>query len=56
MCSAPGERLVGDITYLRTGEGGLYLATMIDLATRMIVGWLRATFTTTGSTKSFVAE
>ena len=37
--SAPGERLVGDITYLRTGEGWLYLATVIDLATRMVVGW-----------------
>lgn len=37
--SAPGERFVGDITYLRTGEGWLYLATVIDLATRMVVGW-----------------
>ena len=36
---APGERLVGDITYLRTGQGWLYLATVIDLATRMVVGW-----------------
>ena len=36
---APGERLVGDVTYLRTGEGWLYLATVIDLATRMVVGW-----------------
>jgi putative transposase len=36
---APGERLVGDITYLKTGEGWLYLATVIDLATRMVVGW-----------------
>jgi putative transposase len=35
----PGQRLVGDITYLRTGEGGLYLATVIDLVTRMVVGW-----------------
>jgi putative transposase len=35
----PGERLVGDITYLRTGEGWLYLATVIDLATRMVIGW-----------------
>lgn len=35
----PGTRLVGDITYLRTGEGWLYLATVIDLATRMVVGW-----------------
>jgi len=37
--SAPGTRPVGDITYLRTGEGWLYLATVIDLATRMVVGW-----------------
>jgi putative transposase len=36
---APGQRLVGDITYLQTGEGWLYLATVIDLATRMVVGW-----------------
>jgi transposase InsO family protein len=35
----PGQRLVSDITYLRTGEGWLYLATVIDLATRMVVGW-----------------
>ena len=36
---APGQRLVGDITYLRTDQGWLYLATVIDLATRMVVGW-----------------
>jgi len=35
----PGTKLVGDITYLATGEGWLYLATVIDLATRMVVGW-----------------
>jgi transposase InsO family protein len=34
--------LVGDITYLRTGEGWLYLATVIDLTTRMVVGWAMA--------------
>ena len=39
---APGQRLVGDITYLRTGEGWLYLATVIDLCTRMVVGWQMA--------------
>jgi putative transposase len=37
--AAPGTRLVGDITYLKTGEGWLYLATVIDLATRMVTGW-----------------
>jgi putative transposase len=41
--SAPGDRLVGDITYLKTGEGWLYLATVIDLATRMVIGWQLAT-------------
>jgi transposase InsO family protein len=37
--TTPGTRLVGDITYLRTGEGWPYLATVIDLATRMVTGW-----------------
>ena len=35
----PTYKLVGDITYLRTGEGWLYPATVIDLNTRMVVGW-----------------
>lgn len=38
----PGLKLVGDITYLRTDQGWLYLATVIDLATRMVVGWQMA--------------
>jgi putative transposase len=36
---APGRVTVGDITYLKTGEGWLYLATVIDLHTRMVIGW-----------------
>jgi transposase InsO family protein len=39
---SPGARLVGDITYLHTGEGWLFLATVIDLCTRMVVGWQMA--------------
>ncbi len=35
----PGEKMVGDITYIDTWEGWLYLATVIDCATRKIVGW-----------------
>lgn len=35
----PTYKLVGDITYLRTGEGWLYLSTVIDLNTRMVAGW-----------------
>jgi putative transposase len=39
---APGERFVGDITYISTWEGWLYLATVIDLCTREVVGWAAA--------------
>lgn len=35
----PGTVLVGDITYVRTDAGWLYVATVIDLATRMVIGW-----------------
>ncbi len=34
----PTCKLVGDITYLRTGRGWPYLSTVIDLNTRMVVG------------------
>ena len=37
--SAPDTKYVGDITYIATGEGWLYLATVIDLYSRKIVGW-----------------
>ena len=35
----PGGKMVGDITYIETWEGWLYLATVIDCATRKLVGW-----------------
>lgn len=35
----PDRTWVGDITYLRTGEGWLYLATVIDLFSRRVIGW-----------------
>ncbi|MFJ9448685.1 IS3 family transposase, partial [Kitasatospora sp. NPDC101235] len=38
----PGTKLVGDITYLPTIEGWWYLATVIDLATREVVGYAMA--------------
>lgn len=38
----PGERFVGDITYIRTGSGWLYLATVIDLFNREVVGYAMA--------------
>ncbi|MCY0924527.1 IS3 family transposase, partial [Streptomyces sp. H27-G5] len=36
---APGEKLVGDITYIKTGEGWLYLATVIDCCTKEVIGY-----------------
>ncbi|MEW2498656.1 DDE-type integrase/transposase/recombinase [Streptomyces nodosus] len=38
----PGIKLVGDITYLPTAEGWLYLACWLDLATREVVGYAMA--------------
>ena len=35
----PGEKMVGDITYIPTWQGWVYLATVIDCATRKITGW-----------------
>ena len=35
----PGAKIVGDITYIPTWEGWLYLATAIDCATRKVIGW-----------------
>ena len=40
--AAPGVKLVGDITYVRTWEGWLYLATVIDCFSRRIIGWAMA--------------
>ena len=37
--SAPGRYYVGDITYITTQEGWLYLAVVIDLFSRKAVGW-----------------
>ena len=44
----PGVRLVGDITYLATWEGWLYLATVIDLHTKEVCGWAMADHMRTG--------
>ncbi|MGW5974035.1 IS3 family transposase [Streptomyces sp. NPDC055185] len=40
--AVPGTKLVGDITYLPTLAGWWYLATVIDLATREVVGYAMA--------------
>ena len=40
--SRPNEKWVGDITYIDTAEGWLYLASIMDLFSRRIVGWAMA--------------
>ena len=36
------RRYAGDITYIATWEGWAYLATVIDLSSRRVVGWALA--------------
>jgi putative transposase len=36
---APGSKMVGDITYIPTWEGWVYLATVIDCYTKAVIGW-----------------
>lgn len=36
---SPNEKWVSDITYIWTEEGWLYLAVVLDLYSRMVVGW-----------------
>lgn len=38
----PGAKLVGDITYIPTWQGWLYLATVIDCHSKSVVGWSMA--------------
>lgn len=37
--SSPNQRWVSDITYISTSEGWLYLAVVMDLFSRKIIGW-----------------
>jgi putative transposase len=39
---APGQKMVGDITYVPTWEGWIYLATVIDCHTKAVIGWAMA--------------
>ena len=41
--TAPGEKMVGDITYIPTWQGWLYLATVIDCHTKAVIGWAAET-------------
>lgn len=37
--TAPNQKWVADFTYIWTGEGWLYVAVVIDLFSRLVVGW-----------------
>src|SRR5690554_4889035 len=37
--SRPNQVWAGDITYLRTGQGWMYLSVVMDLHSRRIIGW-----------------
>ena len=44
---APNTKWVSDFTYIETGEGWLYLAVVLDLFSRRVIGWaMRATMDT----------
>ena len=40
--TAPNQKWVSDITYIETAEGWLYLASILDLFSRKVVGWAMA--------------
>lgn len=46
--SGPNQKWSGDITYLHTDEGWLYLAVVIDLWLRAVIGWSMSSRMTTG--------
>lgn len=39
QATAPNQKWVADFTYVWTGEGWLYVAVVLDLYSRLIVGW-----------------
>jgi len=39
QAAAPGQVWLADLTYIPTGEGWLYLAGILDMHTRKLVGW-----------------
>jgi len=47
MATQPNQKWAGDITYVATQEGWLYVAVLLDLYSRRVVGWAMASQVTT---------
>jgi putative transposase len=57
QAEAPNQKWLADITYIPTTEGWLYLAGVLDLFSRKIVGWAMAeTMNTTQATAWLAAS
>ena len=52
--SRPNQKWVGDISYVWTEEGWVYLAVVIDLYSRALVGWSVSGKSTTLLTTRFI--
>ena len=53
--SGMNEKWVADITYIRVGQGWMYLSTIEDLFSRFIVGWALEVYLNDNLTKKALA-
>lgn len=53
--SRPNQKWAGDITYVRTDEGWLYLAVILDLFSRRVIGWAMSDRIDTALTQAALA-
>jgi transposase InsO family protein len=51
QATRPNQKWVGDITYIDTSEGWLYLAVILDLFARRVVGWAMGEYLDTNLVK-----
>lgn len=51
VATSPNQKWVTDITYIRTVEGWLYLSVVLDLYSRIVVGWAMEPYLTDSLTK-----
>jgi putative transposase len=51
VATSPNQKWVTDITYIPTGEGWLFLSVVLDLYSRLVVGWAMESYLTDTLTK-----